>query len=324
MKCESCNINNIEIEEPSEHGLNPFRLCRCCHERLLSLTLRPLEYFNLTAIHGHVYLLHDDIYDDKGNAEQPQIEMIDAEKFPFPILDDIKTDLKKVVDFAVVQYFTSNEIIALIKNQDKQSVLNYLDQKISYNKAINYKIYEIAAKALGHFAANWIREQWNRRTEGELSIYAIALACCLPFEEAFDIATKEIEDSNEKNFAENAYTLRHFQNSKTLSWIEKNSSRIKNVTQSWGGLASVSQFNWQIADRWLNLHRPLSLIAIDALYFCTTTTGDQQLMINPQPLKNAPPAEAIAKRLQEYLTVDNVSRTRSTVDAIIKSLFTAS
>ena len=84
MRCESCNSKDVEIDEPAAHGNSPYHLCRDCHRRLLNRSLRPIEFFNLVAIHGHDALLHDDLYDDTGKAEQPNETVINADKFPFP------------------------------------------------------------------------------------------------------------------------------------------------------------------------------------------------------------------------------------------------
>jgi hypothetical protein len=150
MKCESCNIREIEVEELADEGQNPFRLCLPCHDRLLNKALRPLEFFNLTAIHGHGYYLHDDFYDyDTGEATQSDIEVIDAEKFPFPSFEQIRNDLNRLIDFAFVQYFTDDFVINELQEFDKLEVLKRLKEKVDYNRAINYKAYEIAGKVVG-------------------------------------------------------------------------------------------------------------------------------------------------------------------------------
>ena len=325
MKCESCNISDIELEEPSCEGQNPYRLCKPCLKRLTNTALRPLEYFNLTAIHGHTPYLHDDFYNEEGEAEQPDIDVDDAENFPFPKLSEIEDDYEKLVDFAIVQYFISDQVINLIKQHDKNSILLYLESKVNYNRAIDFKAYEIAAKVLGNFAENWIRKEWEMRKAKEVSIYAIGLALCLPFDEAFEIITKEIENSTDNNFVDNCSSLLYFQNKKTLSWIEKNKNRIKNISTSWGTLAAASQFDWETANNWLNAQRPLSLIALDALYLCTSNNDRQNqalwLIKNPPTLHEPEQIAVMANRLKAYLEIDNVPRTRNIVDAIIHNLF---
>ncbi len=327
--CESCKTGPVEIEEQADQG-QPYRLCGQCHNRLVNKALRPLEFFNLAAIHGHSYYLHDDFYDyQTGEATQPHIDVTEVEKYPFPDLQLIKSNLEKLVDYACVQFFTSNEVIELLRNYDKQSLLLYLDSKISYNRAINYKVYEIAAKVLGSYAADWMRQQWNKRKENELLIFAEAIAKCLPFDEAFENITREIENSSAKLFAENSNALFHFHNSKILYWIERNRDKIVNVTSNWGLLAASSQFDWKTAEDWLMKGRPLSLIALDALNFCTTQT-DKKVQAYwqqesrdyvPAALYNPPKLEIIAKTITEYLQRDSVPRTKNIVKHIIDNLF---
>src|ERR1044071_3903018 len=101
MKCESCNCNEVETTVVYDAQLSPMLLCAACEYRLLNKALRPSEFFHLAAIHGHCYYLHDDFYDDStGEATQPRIEVTEADKFPFPKLEDVKTDLPRLIDFA--------------------------------------------------------------------------------------------------------------------------------------------------------------------------------------------------------------------------------
>lgn len=324
MKCESCNIR--EVEERADEGQNPFRLCKPCHERLLNLALRPLEFFNLTAIHGHCYFLNDDFYDyDTGEAMQSDIEVIDAENFPFPDFQQIKNDLNRLIDFSFVQYFTDNFVIDELQKFDKLEVLKRLKEKVSYNRAINYKAYEIAGKVVGKPAEEWIKNEWANRQENELQIFAEAIAKCLDREEAFEILTKELESKDDKFLAENVSALLYFQNDKTLDWIEKICERIINISSNWGQLAASSKFTWERADKWLTIGRPLSLVALDSLIYCTTIGErlNQSIwlrQLNPRLINNPRP-ETIANRLRDYLTVDNVPRTKNAVETIIDNVF---
>lgn len=327
--CESCRVRPVEIFEIPDERLQPYRLCSQCHNRLINYALRPLEFFNLAGIHGHSNYLHDDFYDyDTGEATQSKIDIEEPKNFPFPDFQDIKTDLELLVDFACVQYFTSKEVIETLKIFDKQAVLEYITFKVDYNSSVSYKAYEIAAKVLGTYAADWIRQQWNRRKESELLNYAPALAACLPFDEGFSIVTKELEQSPDSLLADNSSALLYFQSNKTLVWIEKVKGRINNISSTWGTLAAASGFDWQTAEKWLKEGRPLSLIALDALLYCTTTGGrfNQALWFREHPptLLNAPRPEIIANALTAYLDKDSVPRTKSTVRQIINNLFATS
>lgn len=326
MKCESCNTREVEVEEYSDEGQAPFLLCIPCRDRLLNVALRPLEFFNLAAIHGHGYYLHDDFYDyDTGEATQPHAEVIDADQFPFPEFDQIKNDLNQLIDFSFVQYFTDEFVIKALQQFDPLKVLERLHEKVAYNRAINYKAYEIAGKVVGKAAGAWIKQEWSNRREGELWIFAEAIANCLDFEEAFEMLTKELEHKDDRFLVENVSALLYFKNSQTLDWIEKVCNRIINVSSNWGHLAASSRFSWQRAEKWLAMGRPLSLVALDALIYCTTN-GERlneslwMRELNPRLIDNPQP-EVVAKRLHEYLLTDSVPRTKNAVNHIIHNLF---
>jgi hypothetical protein len=293
---------------------------------MLKKALRPLEFFNLVAIHGHCYFLHDDFYDyDTGEATQPDITVIDSEKFPFPDFEQIKNYLSRLIDFSFVQYFTDDFVIHELQKFDKLEVLKRLIEKVDYNRAINYKAYEIAGKVVGKAAEDWIKKEWANRRENELQIFAEPIARCLDFDEAFEILTRELENGDDKYLSENVSALLYFQSEKTLDWIEKMSARIKNISSSWGQLAASSQFTWDRANKWLTIGRPMSLIALDSLIYCTTKGErlNQSLwlrQLNPRLIDNPSP-EVIASRLRNYLTVDCVPRTKNAVEAIIANVY---
>jgi hypothetical protein len=326
MKCESCNIREIEVEELADEGQNPFSLCIPCRDRLVNRALRPLEFFNLTAIHGHGYYLHDDFYDyETGEATQSDIEVIDAEKFPFPSFEQIRNDLNRLIDFSFVQYFTDDFVINELQMFDKLEVLKRLKEKVDYNRAINYKAYEIAGKVVGKTAEEWIKKEWTNRQENELQIFAEPIANCLVFDEAFKILTIELESGDDKFLSENVSALLYFKSDQTLDWIEKVSERIKNISSSWGQLAASSQFTWNRANKWLTIGRPLSLVALDSLIYCTTIGErlNQSLWLrelNPRLIDNPRP-EIVANRLRDYLTIDGVPRTKNAVEGIIENIF---
>lgn len=324
MRCESCNSKDVEIDEPAAHGYAPYHLCWDCHRRLLNRSLRPSEFFNLATIHGHDALLHDDLYDDNGKAEQPNEKVIDADKFPFPELDNIKDNVYKLIDYSCVEYFTSDKTVELLKAHDKAVILNYLIHKVNYNRAINYKAYEIAAKVLGGSASEWIRYEWGDRKKNELWIFAEAVCACLEFDEAFNMLTGELELLDEKKLADNVGTLAYLQNPKVLDWMEMTSKTIVNVSDNWGVLAAFSKFSWQRAEKWLTIGRPLSLIALDVLIYCTSkgegANQPYQFRKSPPILVEPPTASAIIDRLDEYLSTDNKPRTRMAIEEIKKNL----
>lgn len=332
MKCESCNIKEIEIDLPKNEGLEggiwdsyvtakPYRLCFECCDRLKNQSLRPLEFFNLTAIHGHGQYLHDDFYDfDTGEATQPDIEIADAEKFPFPTFKEIKNDLKRLIDYSFVQYFTDDLVFDQLRKFDKREVLKEIDKKVRYNNSINYKAYEIVSNVIRQTAKDWTKEQWEKRNNKDgILMFAELIANCLEFGVGFKIVCMEIEKSDDKSFNDNVSALLYFRSNKTLDWIETQSQRIKNVTSSWGQLVASSQFSWQKCEKWLRMGRPLSLVALDALYLCTNNNYTGQSIwlrkIKPKLTDNAT-SETIEHELQNYLKTDSVPRTKNAVVSI--------
>ncbi|MDF0720732.1 hypothetical protein P0M11_12045 [Kaistella sp. PBT33-4] len=144
---------------------------------------------------------------------------------------------------------------------------------------------------------------------------------------AFHIISAEIEACEDKYLNEYITALNFIRSEKVLDWIEKNTLRIIDVGLSWGHLAASSQFNWDRATKWLEKGRPLSLIALDALVFCTTigerlNQSPWMRQIQPKLIDNPRP-EIVAARLQRYLGADSVPRTKDAVRKIIENIYDA-
>jgi len=325
MKCESCKLEDYIIVEASEEGHNPYLLCSGCQKRLINFALRPLEFFNLTAIHGNTYLLSDSFYDDDtGEAIQAYIDVVDEDLFPYPKLEDVENNLSRLIDYSFVSYFVDDVVIEKLKLHEKIDILQQLKERVKYNKAIKDKAFEVAASVLGKSAKNWIRTEWAKREDGELLIYAKALAYCLDVDEAFRFITKEIEDLEDKSLSLNIAALNYLKNERVLDWIETMTPRIHNISFNWGQLAASSKFDWERAVIWLNSKRPLSLIALDALYYSTSKSErrNQSLWmreLNPN-LIGRPISNEIITTLKAYLENDNVPRTRNTIKVIIENV----
>lgn len=136
--------------------------------------------------------------------------------------------------------------------------------------------------------------------------------------------TSEIEASDNKNLLDNSLALLYFQDSRVLDWMEKIVHRITNISTSWGMFAAASQFNWQRAETWLSTGRPISLISLDALIFCTSKgeRADQAHWMKQYipTLLDQPPTGVIKHRLREFLSKDSTPRTKSAVAQIIENL----
>lgn len=144
-------------------------------------------------------------------------------------------------------------------------------------------------------------------------------------EEAYDIITSLLNSVENKYLNECLGSLNYIKYEKSLDWIEENISRTENISLNWGHLAAISGFNWNRAEKWIDLGTPLSLVALDAINFCTAK-GEKLNMsimireINPQIIDN-PKSEIIANKIQNYKMRDNTPRIRKIVDQIINNLF---
>ncbi|MDI9859483.1 hypothetical protein [Flectobacillus roseus] len=146
-------------------------------------------------------------------------------------------------------------------------------------------------------------------------------------EEAFSIITKEIEDCEDQYFNEYITVLSLIRNDKVLDWIEINIHRTVNIGQNWGHLVASSYLSWSRAEKWLSAGRPLCLVALDGIMFCTTVGErlNQSLWmreIQPKLIDNPKP-EIVATRLQKHLQIDNTHLTKTIINKIIENLFDA-
>ena len=87
---------------------------------------------------------------------------------------------------------------------------------------------------------------------------------------AFSIIKTEIDNCEDRYLNEYITALNFLRTEKSLDWIEKNTHRMTNISSNWGHVAASSYFTWERAEKWLACGRPLSLIALDSLLFCTT------------------------------------------------------
>lgn len=69
MVCEACRQRSATTEINDDPNLRemPYKLCAACADRVARMALRPLEWFNLAALHGPARsLLHYDVYSQNG------------------------------------------------------------------------------------------------------------------------------------------------------------------------------------------------------------------------------------------------------------------
>ena len=319
--CQACRNNSVDVVDDCDNANYPYRVCDQCHNRIVNLALRPREYFNLASQHGMTYLLHDDFYDENGVACQPGIKVDDNPSLSFPELNDLH-DLKSLVDYAVVQWWLTEEVVDSFEKFSKDAILDELDTRINANRTLSSRIYELAAKTIGRHAGYWILEEWELRSQDTFLLYADALAKCLSLEHGFQLFSAQLEKIEQPSKLSQSMTgLIHFQSKLGLSWIENNIKRVSNISDSWGYVAVASEFDWGTAKKWLEHGRPLSLIALDALANCATTSTAQNSTIwlrdNPQKLLRPATIAEMNEILMRYGKCDQVPRVRSNINFII-------
>lgn len=304
---------------------SPYQVCEACSHRLRSLALRPREFFNLTAIHGPYFYLHDDFYDfETGEATQPDIPIEDTALYPFPTLHDAQQNLNTLLDYAFVQYFTSTEVLDLLRTFKKEGILHRIQEKVNYNQAITDKAYTLVAQLVGRVAENWAKEEWkNRNTSYPIGYYAELLSACLDPNEAFKIITQELSNLEGNSFNENSLALIHLKSTLVLDWIEQEKHKMVHFTTQFGMLAASSNFSWERAKKWLEQGRPLNLIALDALNFCTLNSyrGQSLWMKTLQPkLTDSFDTSEMISTLKNHVEKDSVPRVKNTVRNILQNL----
>lgn len=326
-KCQSCRRNEAEVVDPQDNPDTPYRVCKPCHQRMVSFSLRPLEYFNLKALHGDGGFVHDDMYDEKGNAEQPDYPVFEDHRLRFPTLEECEKDIERTIDYSIVANFLTDDVVQALAKFNEADLLIALEKRLLENAVLAYRVYEIVGTVLGSFAADWVRSQifaYSNTVDEDIEqigIYSQMLAKCLPCDEGFEHCVKVLSRvESSKMLDEKVWSLTHFHTPRSLHWIEQNIYRMESLSSSWGNLAAASTINWERVKQWLISGRPLSLVALDALigctYVATTPFAGEWLRSNSQKLYEPESVETMNSVLRTYQAIDNVPRTRKQIEFI--------
>jgi len=314
--CEACGQNPIEVLIADDDADQPYQVCNPCALRLRTMALRPLEWFNLAAIHGpRKYLLHDDLYSDGGVAELSEDPVVDTDLYPMPQLEQISHDLERVIDFAVTQYYISNDVFDTLRTFEKTDVLQAIKRRCEASTNFNVvdAMFEICARVVGEVAEEWIRKQWSSYQTQNLYFLADATAYCLPFDEGFARVSSALEHKDLKELTRDCHAFAPFRSEKTLDWMETHHTILQH--DSWGHLAALSHLSWNRAKKWLRFGRPLSFRALEAIIACHHY--NTALLKRDRPtLENPAPLEDMIEELERHRTRDPVPNVRKKIDYI--------
>ena len=326
--CEACRRELVTrvVTLSEEWTGQPFRVCAGCYSRLMSFILRPIEWFNLAALHSTSrYHLHDDFYDENGASHTLLHQHSDgAEQIrqnPAPTLAEAGRDLERLLDYAYSRWHLEPDVIAALRTHDSQQLLDALRRRVeaSGDTGLEARSLQIC-EVIGRSCADWVRQLWNSpHAPWMLGSLAHAASRCLPLEEGLVRVQSALEQRHGERFHHEATALAYFRDERVLDWLEREFTQAaQTVADSWGRLAAASQLSWPRVQKWLESGRPLSLIALDALIACFRY--DTILLKNWAPKLIAPPSrrEAI-KVLNAYVLRDDVPRVQRAVSHIAEN-----
>ena len=318
--CEACRVRPVEVTNESDDAAHPYRVCSACDGRLRSLSLRPLEWFNLAARHGNdKFLLHDDFYYPHGAAQQPKEEVVSAGLFPFPTLEQVQDDLERLVDYTYVLTLDypqgHRSVVSAFRRHRPDAVLEVVQRRAALKEGpdVASLAYQICAEVLGATAGVWVRGQWAQYPPDALVALAEASAACLPFEEGFARVSAALEGVPAALLPDRCHALAFFHSPQTLNWMEAHPRLV--LDDAWGEVAALSHFSWARAERWLAKGRPLSIRALHALAACyyydtPALTKDHPTLEEPASVSD------MSAVLDDYLRRDDTPDVRRRVNAI--------
>lgn len=309
--CEACGresaVEAIDSEQPDE----PYRLCSGCGKRLQDFALRPLEWFNLAAIHGPwKFFLHDDFYDQQGMAWQPKSDAYATDGLLAPTLKEASHSIDRLIDYCITRLRLGSAEFQAFDAFECSDVLDKLRKRArDGNPDVLVTSLKLAANVLGPVAADWVRGQFERSRKGrELYVWAEAAAKCLTAPEGLRLTIDALAQLESRQLQDQLVSLIWFQSTKALDWIEGNVPSA-NVTESWGRLASRSDLSWPRVQAWLSKGRPLSLVALDALKECIPRKNASRDEMEPRPvIRDCPERSAICQQLEVYMAADAAPR----------------
>ncbi|QQP81285.1 hypothetical protein JI729_08045 [Bacillus sp. TK-2] len=316
--CEACKHDPVYKIEESDKANQPYKLCNQCHERLISLSLHPKEWYHLVMIHSpYKYYLHDSFYEEDGEAKQLKLEMNEQNLTPVPTLEEVRSSLEELLDYTMTRWFLQEAEIEALNRYDQNEVLDAVINRFSntMNGVIKTRLLEIVICVLGEFASDWIRKLWEEFDEDLLAPLSHAAAYCLPFEEAFPLVIERLKTVLKSELPTTSFICLHsFQSPETLDWIEEHAASFHS---DWARLAAVSQLTWKRIKSWLTKGHPLSLIALDAMVSCISSNEDVLHEMDPKILL-ADPSE-IKPTLIAYKERDNVPTVKTSVKTILEN-----
>lgn len=318
--CQACESVPVEVKEPNDNENSPYLLCSSCHDRLLELSLRPREWYNLAKRFGWwQFSLHDDFYEDNGEASQPEDEVVDAELYPAPSLEDVCGDLPKLISHVLTRWNPEKEIYREFGKFAPERIEAELRKALpdAPNDDVAGAYFDICGEVLKGDGARFVRSGWECADRIPFGSLAFATTQCVPFEEGFSWIESRLAAMPMKEMVNRFYVLSYYRSPRALKWVEENVEAP--LTASWGRLVACSKPRWLDIEAWLDKGRPHSLVALDALKACARPDTPLLREMNLKPLE-LPSDDRIAEVLSRYLEQDSVPRVQQFIEPFLGKL----
>ncbi|WP_456363495.1 hypothetical protein [Priestia aryabhattai] len=317
--CEACKLAAVNVVETADDNEQPYKVCNDCHQRLVTYSLRPIEWYNLAVIHSHnKYLLNDDFYDDNGVSYKLEEDTTLFAGYDSPTFKDVKDDLDGLIDFSITKWSLEDEVIVSLEKFNPLEVLNGVKTKFYSTSSLEIKsrMLEITAEVLGSVAVEWIRDLWNNYDKGLLYPLSFATATSLPVKEGLQNVLTQLNVINDKDLPIVAFScLYRFRSSAVLDWIEETCTEFND---NWGRLAAVSCPTWERMKNWLDKGRPLSLVALDTMENCISDFSDP-IIEKISPKVSGVDTDNLDQVLTTYYQNDAVPRVKRKVAEILEN-----
>jgi hypothetical protein len=320
LLCQACELRPPSIEERNDDPREPYFVCNECHKRLITYSLRPLEWYNLAKRHGwSKFLLHDDFYDSDGTATQPKAKVKDAASYPVPSLSQVEATPGALLDFSMTRWRIEDDLRAAWLRLSAESVISCLTER--FDRTQNATVRTVTLEVAGKFrdkASDFVRHAWSAYPDiGSFWNLAAVTAACLPEAEGFPLVRGALDAMMENSRRQELIALVHFRSTRSLDWIEENATTP--IVDAWGYLAASSRLSWPRCEQWLKAGRPLNLIAVDALLDITNPRTQFLKEICPT-LENRPSENELRESIEALLASDTSPRVQQRASAVLDRL----
>jgi len=356
-RCQASQIVPAEVSVPSEEMDFSFHLSCDAATRLKAHALSPGEWLNLASIHGrHGVYLGDSLYDSFGRALRP---LADVPISPvFPTAKEISENLGRQLDLAVAWERESNGVdpIQLLRAWSESELTSEISLRLvkGVAAAVEDELFLICSELLASESSVWLRDQWGASRRAIFGLAKTCLQVLGPSDTARCLSVwLELASQDQRRAAEHEVGLisrqlsgmhalqlgqlyvdgldsstkggaacrlwAHLQDPCCLDWIERNVPA-SNVGSEWGQLAAASRITWEQCAKWIRSGRPLSLVALDALYTCGCFEPQRVVpeVLRRKPHLLCPASEAeMTACLRDYVQRDSAPRVRNQVATII-------